>query len=401
MPERPTVPTDNVRVPELDGIRGIAIGMVLLHHFFYLAIQARPATALSYALVSGRLLWSGVDLFFVLSGFLIGGILLDARSSGNYFRVFYTRRFLRIVPIYTVCLICGIALVELVGGRKAGSFAWVVEGRLPWLPYAVFLQNFWMSYKNSLGIFGLGVTWSLAVEEQFYLTLPAVVRFLSARRLIFFVCAGIVAAPVLRTALYMRWPDHIYSWVVLMPCRADALLVGVLAAFGVRDSRVRSALTNNRSLLEAALAVLGAGFAYFTLRSPSPYGRAMLSVGFSWLAAFYVCGPLYSVLFCDSWISRCLRWGWLRWLGSIAYGAYLFHELIRGLFFGLLWSRAPVIASWGEFVVSVTALAVTLVICWLSWVYFERPLVMIGHRVHYEPGAKQERLCEIHGVTAR
>src|SRR6266446_3030301 len=90
------------RVPELDGIRGIAIGMVLVGHFFM--IVSRPGSLLAYALVPLRLMWSGVDLFFVLSGFLIGGILLDARDSSNYFRVFYTRRFFRIVPIYAVLL---------------------------------------------------------------------------------------------------------------------------------------------------------------------------------------------------------------------------------------------------------------------------------------------------------
>src|SRR6266851_1125269 len=91
------------RIPELDGIRGIAIGMVLIAHHF--EVVSRPGSTLAYALVPLRLTWSGVDLFFVLSGFLIGGILLDARESSNYFRVFYTRRFFRIIPIYAVLLV--------------------------------------------------------------------------------------------------------------------------------------------------------------------------------------------------------------------------------------------------------------------------------------------------------
>src|SRR5258707_15733453 len=94
----------SARIPELDGIRGIAIRMVLIAHFFL--IVSRPGSALAYALVPLRLDWTGVDLFFVLSGFLIGGILLDARGSSNYFRVFYTRRFFRIVPIYAAFLLC-------------------------------------------------------------------------------------------------------------------------------------------------------------------------------------------------------------------------------------------------------------------------------------------------------
>src|SRR6266403_3265722 len=86
------------RVPELDGIRGIAIGMVLIAHFFL--VVSRPGSPLAYALVPLRLDWSGVDLFFVLSGFLIGGILLDARESPKYFQVFYMRRVHRILSIY-------------------------------------------------------------------------------------------------------------------------------------------------------------------------------------------------------------------------------------------------------------------------------------------------------------
>jgi peptidoglycan/LPS O-acetylase OafA/YrhL len=372
------------RIPELDGIRGVAIGMVLLHHYFYLAIQTRPATALSYALVSGRLLWSGVDLFFVLSGFLIGGILLDARSSANYFRVFYTRRFYRIVPVYAACLLLVSLLAGLVRLGKAPAFSWVLTGELPWFPYVVFLQNFWMSYRNTLGLFSLGVTWSLAVEEQFYLTLPALVRFLSPRRLVTAVCAGIVAAPLLRTFLYERWGDHQYSWVVLMPCRADALLMGVLAAFVMRDADLRARIANNRRAMDAMLLALAAGLVYFILRASSPYSRGMATVGFSWLAAFYVCILVYALLFQESWIASCLRWGWLCWLGSIAYGVYLFHEFIRVLLFGLIWSRAPVITSLREFLVSVLALAVTLLACRLSWLYFERPLVAMGHRLHYK-----------------
>src|ERR1700680_175631 len=88
------------RIPELDGIRGTAIGVVLFYHYIYLITRVRPASVLSYIMAPGRLGWSGVDLFFVLSGFLIGGILLDARETSNYFRTFYVRRVHRILPIY-------------------------------------------------------------------------------------------------------------------------------------------------------------------------------------------------------------------------------------------------------------------------------------------------------------
>ena len=207
------------RIPELDGLRGIAIGMVLLHHYFFQPIEAPPSTFLSYLQAAARLGWSGVDLFFVLSGFLIGGILLDARQSTNYFRVFYTRRFLRIIPIYCVFLLLVLALSALGTFGLTSDFSWMFDKRLPWLPHFLFLQNFWMALTTNFGALGLGVSWSLAVEEQFYVTLPPLVRFLSLRNLAFALAAGILFAPISRITLHAFAPSHLVSWYTLMPRR--------------------------------------------------------------------------------------------------------------------------------------------------------------------------------------
>src|SRR5260221_3082871 len=99
-PKVPQPPDLSGRIPELDGIRGLAIGLVLLWHFYVVPIDAVPRSVLAYLQAAGRLTWSGVDLVFVLSGFLIGRILLDNREATNYFRVFYTRRFFRILSAY-------------------------------------------------------------------------------------------------------------------------------------------------------------------------------------------------------------------------------------------------------------------------------------------------------------
>src|SRR5260370_1528638 len=127
------------RIPELDGIRGIAIGMVLIAHHF--EVVSRPGSARARALVPLRVDWSGVDLFFVLCGFLIGGILLDARESSNYFRVFYTRRFFRIVPIYAVLLASAGFVRYLSDGGLIKGFNEIFVGRLSlWYFFTVF-QN--------------------------------------------------------------------------------------------------------------------------------------------------------------------------------------------------------------------------------------------------------------------
>jgi peptidoglycan/LPS O-acetylase OafA/YrhL len=371
------------RVPELDGIRGTAIGMVLIYHFF-LNTNARPASKLAYALVPGRLAWSGVDLFFVLSGFLIGGILLDARESSNYFRVFYTRRFFRIIPFYSVSLATAFAIHSLIRMGLADRLSWMMKDALPWTSYMLFVQNFLMAHRTTLGAFGLTVTWSLAVEEQFYLTLPFAIRVVNPRRLPYFLGAGILLAPALRITIHALWPEHIYSWIVLMPCRADALLLGVVGALLMRDSRCRAWLEERQKAFLCLLCLLIFGLGTLTLSAAGGFGVPMVTIGFSWLAVFYLTVLLYALLWRQSILSRCLRLKWLCWLGSISYAAYLIHDFVLGLFYGVLWSRPPVITSLEDLGVSILALLTTLIICQLSWKYLERPLVQMGHRVKYQ-----------------
>ena len=386
------------RIPELDGIRGIAIGMVLIYHYF-LRLPVTPGTLPAYIRATGHLAWSGVDLFFVLSGFLIGGILLDARDSSNYFQVFYTRRFLRIVPIYVVVLALAFGMSRLVRWGAAPPLTFMSDQQLPWLTYLVFVQNFWMAATNTFGGWGLGQTWSLAVEEQFYLTLPAVMRFINPRALVTILAAGVVGAPALRMLAHAIWPTHIYSSVVMMPCRADALLLGALGAIALRNPGWRAGLEKNRLALLGTLGVLAGGFVVLSVRYGDAESFGMLSVGFTWLALFYLCILLYALLNRESWLSGLLRWRWLGWLGTIAYGVYLLHEPVRYVLFGLILSGPhPEASVLRQFLVTVLALLVTLVVCRASWEYFEKPLVQLGHRVRYERG-KEPRAKPVVGAA--
>lgn len=378
--KQPPVLNLSSRIPELDGIRGIAIGMVLIAHF--LEVVTKPGSALAYALVPLRLTWSGVDLFFVLSGFLIGGILLDARDSKNYFRVFYTRRFFRIVPIYAMLLILVGCTMYLSDAGIIGRYPEVFPGRLPWPYFALFLQNIGMSLHRVWGTFPLGVTWSLAVEEQFYLTLPLLIRFLDRRALLRFILFAIVGAPLLRTFFLYRDSGNFFAWYTLMPSRADSLLLGVLGAIVLRDPKWRAWLSGKRTFARAAIGILLLAVAYLGWRAPSHHDALMATVGFTWLALTYLAFLLYALLFRDGWISHCLCWGWLRGLGIIAYGTYLFHEFFLGMFFG----RVPWLYSWRDVGRSAIVLVVTIIFCRLSWTFFEKPLVKIGHRSSYEFG---------------
>jgi len=173
---------------------------------------------------------------------------------------------------------------------------------------------------------------------------------------------------------------------MLTPCRADALLLGVLGAIAMRDVRCRTWLARQQSLFHfVLLPVLLLGLAYFILRGYSQFVFPMLSWGFSWIAVFYLTVLLYAILWPASWLASCLRWSWLRGLGIIAYAAYLLHLLVLCLLHSLFWSlsRFPIASTSYQWAVTFASIAITLLLCRLSWVYFEKPLIHIGHRSNY------------------
>jgi peptidoglycan/LPS O-acetylase OafA/YrhL len=371
-------------IPELDGIRGLAIGMVVIYHYFIQIGVAPRGTLLWYVLLPGRLGWSGVDLFFVLSGFLIGGILLDARESSNYFKVFYTRRFFRIVPVYALFLICFFLLAYFTGAGRIPKLQWITQGALPWASLVFFLQNIWMAFADVWGPPVISITWSLAVEEQFYLTLPLLVRFFAKKRLVQILVEGLGAAFILRVALYSFFPKLSHAWFVLMPCRADALLFGVLAAMAFREQRWREWLQTHRRLLRIAMLLLAIGIPWFTQMYYAPYGFGTAALGLTCIAACYVLFLVYAVAFPGSRMSGFLRWTWLRKLGGLAYGVYLFHQIIFHVIFGLIWGHEPILTTYSQVAVALLALGVTVLVCQISWTFFEKPLIAMGHRNSYQ-----------------
>jgi peptidoglycan/LPS O-acetylase OafA/YrhL len=381
-----TVGSDNYRIPELDGIRGIAIGMVVVYHYFLLILVTTPGSTLAYVQAAGRLAWTGVDLFFVLSGFLIGGILIDARESSNYFKVFYTRRFFRILPIYVVWFCCVQLTILAVQHGFVTELSGLLKDRLPPFSYLLFLHNFWMAARNTLGGVSAGGTWSLAIEEQFYLTIPLFIRFVDVKRKPGVILAGILAAPIFRILCFVLLPQLILAPAVLMPCRADALLFGVLGAILWRDERWKARLEMSPRYLRLLLVILIAGAGFLTIHSKGSAGRLwMLSIGHTWIAALYLCFLLCAITQQGSALSDCLRWKWLMGLGTIAYGVYLFHIQIRFAVLQLIWSpNSTKIGNAAEFGVSIVAILFTLLLCRLSYVYFEKPLLRIGHGFRYQ-----------------
>ena len=371
-----------LRIPALDGLRGCAILFVLLYHYVAVPVATsyQPAGVVGRSLLAlGIMGWSGVDLFFVLSGFLIGGILLDARESRAYYRVFYARRFFRIVPLYALLLGVFFACRALTTAGLTPGIRWLVIGEpdAPWWSYATFTQNFWMAAEGAFGAHFLAVTWSLAIEEQFYLTMPLLVRWLRSRALLFVLATLIVAAPVLRVLVYLRG-DALAPYF-LMPCRADALAMGMLAAFGLRRYSSRTWIERHRRAIVALLGVLTTGVVYLSLLRLPIHGPVMISVGYTLIALFFVTLLILTVTRSEGRLARALSQNWLRQFGQLAYCIYLTHLIVLWAVKQGLWiAPRP-----GEVVATMIAFGMTVGLAWLSWGVFERPLLAIGQRFRY------------------
>ena len=368
------------RIPELDGLRGLAIAIVLGYHYISIAIQTPPQGLIGFLFSSTRLFWCGVDLFFVLSGFLIGGILLESRDSPNYFKTFYIRRFCRIVPIYLL-FVSSVGLAYWLIYRPIGArLDWAFAGTLPWYSYLSFAQNIWMAKFTAPGSLVLCITWSLAVEEQFYLLLPALIRYVRRSALPHVFLTGIFMAPVVRIFISIHFPEHGAAPYVLLPCRMDSLFLGALCSYCLQDPENWKKFVERRVWMWIALFVLIAGA---LVMNKSAFALDTVWLGYDWIALLFTTLLILALTNSESFLGRMLRWRWLRELGTIAYGTYLFHYLVYSLCMAMLTDHGYVLASWKDFGVTLLALGITLTFAKLSWRYFENPIVRWGHTWQY------------------
>jgi peptidoglycan/LPS O-acetylase OafA/YrhL len=229
----------------------------------------------------------------------------------------------------------------------------------------------------------LGATWSLAVEEQFYLLLPAVIWFVSERWLPYVLGSAILAAPLLRLFLNLHYASGKIASFALMPCRADALLFGVAAALMVRKPALWESLKIRRRWLLFAWFVLLAGLPLFILfKVNDPLETLWMStVGLSWLALFYLGLLLLALIYSKAWLGHILRNPWLKELSTISYGVYLLHWPVLGLTFMIFRHKRPWAETSVEHGLVLLALVSTLAIASLSWTVFEKPLLKFGHSV--------------------
>ena len=310
------------KIPQLDAVRGIAILVVLVHN-----LNGFSSAPLSLITKHG---WMGVDLFFVLSGFLITGILLDSKSSENYFRNFYARRCLRIWPLYYCVLVLMFVIVPLLRPQDASE---LFQRSSPWWSYPFFLQNFLVG-APVLAVGSLGVSWSLAIEELFYLVWPFFVRFLATGRLQLLAWTVLLLSPGLRLFFLTR------HWIIYSNpfCRLDGLMAGALLAILVR----KSGFAPGRLLKPAWVVFLVA----------VPLAIATAAYGVMWLtfsmAAAASAAFVYLGLFeANAGFRALVTNRFLIFTGTISYALYLLHKIPDDAFKRLHWKDAhPVLAFW-------------------------------------------------------
>lgn len=345
-------------VPALDGLRGLAILAVFFHHYGAGGINSSSLPLRWIAIVCG-FGWSGVDLFFVLSGFLITGILYDTQNDPGYYHKFYARRALRIFPIYY--LFVGISLLVVPFGDWRISHLFF----LIYLGYPAAL--IWPTLVN----LPIRIThlWSLSVEEQFYMLWPWLIRRLQAPRNILTFCGLAVLGAFLTRIVLPSWA------YASLPCRMDGLALGAALAILFRSDL-------RRRCQQLALPVFAASVVGITLicalRHTTQHGdRVVATLGFSVIALAYGAllvlslGPL-SALFS----TRILRL-----FGKYSYGMYLYHfpltvvlERTKPFF-----ARCPL----GSLGYVISCLAANFAIASFSFYAFEQPILKLKKRFEY------------------
>jgi peptidoglycan/LPS O-acetylase OafA/YrhL len=334
------------RIPQLDAVRGLAILVVMFHNI-------SPKYPLFHSDQLFRDGWMGVDLFFVLSGLLITGILLDTKQSAGYFKNFYVRRCLRIWPLYYSLLFFMFVVVRFLNPSEYHA---VVQTSSPWWAFPLFLQNFLLPIStNAAG--PLGVTWSLAIEEQFYLVWPLVVRFCSITQLRQLAIAEICLSPMLR---YYLWLHHVDLYTNIF-CRLDGLMAGALLALLIRsDNFVPSKLLQRAWIL----LLIAAPLAFLT----EAFHARWIVFSFTALAS---AAFVYVAMFSErKWLQKIMTNQFLVYTGTISYGLYLLHKIPFGMVQVLHLDRRPYLPL-PIILVASYALAA------LSWNLLEKPFLSL------------------------
>jgi peptidoglycan/LPS O-acetylase OafA/YrhL len=355
----PTIVATGRHVPALDGTRGIAIILVMAFHLW-----RAPVTALG---------WSGVDLFFVLSGYLITGILWDSRLEPDRARSFYIRRALRILPLYYGVLIAVFVVRPVFGwAHRLDDLALAHEQVWYW----TYLCDWRIALNHPPAFTFLTHFWTLSIEEQFYLVWPLIIWRCARRTSLAIAGAVAVGALLLRIAVVVATatPEAAYA---LFPCRLDALAVGAILALGIRGPDGVRAM--RRWVIPAALSGATVVCALVLFRPSVRFADpGMMTIGYTaidWMFAGLV-------LTAATTRSRFLESAPLRAAGRYSYGLYVYHPIV------MWWivRHVPILeaSQWGS---AIGGAAASVALAYASYHLYESRFLRLKDRLAPRNGA--------------
>jgi peptidoglycan/LPS O-acetylase OafA/YrhL len=384
----------------LDGIRGGAILLVMFFHFSAYGhglIRSDVWIDRLYYRISGTG-WIGVDLFFVLSGFLITGILYDAKHTDRYFRNFYARRVLRIFPLYYAALLLFLVILPWLRPDDAGLQAITRDGAWYWS----YLANVRIADMGWPEVPLLGHFWSLAVEEQFYLVWPVIVLLLDRRRLQLACVLCIFGAIVVRVGLHFY--GNPTAAFVFTPARVDVLAVGAYIAVAARGPSGLQQLSRIAPPVAASLAAVLL-FILGLRRGFAAYDPWVFTLGLSVLALFFGAVLVLALTMPrHTKLARLLDSSVLSFFGRYSYGLYVIHSPILFMFAGAvpLTILPTVFGSQllRQLAFLLIATAVSVAMALASWHVLEKQFLKLKRHFPYGPPAPDRRQSRRYEVIA-
>ena len=348
------------RIAALDGLRGVlAMIVVAAHYFGEVPHGFAPAT----------LAWIAVRVFFVLSGFLMARIILENLASPGFFKTFYIRRACRTLPVYLVLLAIVFGALHI--WRDA---AWMQADRiLPLWSFLTFTQGFGMVVRNDFGSDWLTPSWTLTVEEQFYLIAPLICLAVPRRHLLKALWTCVALSIGFRLFAFEAGVIPAKAGMVLLPGAMHAMFLGMIGALLIEDKRIDWARWDTALRVAPLVCLSGVIAAKLAGGERSPWfeqiGVPLVSVA----AMLYLMAIVRGVPEAER-----LRSGALRVLGRLSYSIYLLHMPVLGLMHGLILGSRPDIGSAAQIAVTVAAVPAALGLAWVVNRWIEQPMIEYG-----------------------
>lgn len=373
------------RIKELDGLRGIAVVLVMALHLFSRAGYFTEHPVLETLTFITTVGWVGVDIFFTLSGFLITSILLKSKTDEHYFRNFYVRRVLRIFPLYYAAIV----FVLLFAPKVEPKFT---EQLTTTLPIMLFYQQNWARLFNGFYITQyLGITWSLAIEEQFYFLWPFIVYKLNRDTLVKVSIGYIVVSITARILGTLLWPNvwqtSNFFYYTSFSRFEEMLFGGLLAVFLTYDGSKDKVRRFATPLFFISFSVFIALHILSLPGMPHPAHASLpLTLGGYTTAALFTVG-LIGIFITHSprnLFRRIFGTPVLTFLGKYSYSMYLFHMTPTLIIMDIFWHSE--LRGWKAYILyPLTTYIATVVIALLTWNLLEKHMLGLKKYFEYKP----------------